>query len=115
MADKHILFLHDAAEYFERRPTGGEDRAHWANVYNAKSCREVAAEIEQLREAVSGVKKSLTASAFENAKLRAALEEISSTTVSSWIGDIHEDAQNEWRDRLDDAISIARAALEDKQ
>ncbi len=47
----------------------------------------------------------------ENTKLRAALEKIANTTVSSWIGDIHGDTQDEWRDRLDDAITIARAAL----
>lgn len=47
----------------------------------------------------------------QNAKLREALEKIANTTVSSWIGDIHGDTQDEWRDRLDDAITIARAAL----
>ena len=35
-------FLIEAARYFERRPTGGEDSAHWSNVYNAKNCREIA-------------------------------------------------------------------------
>lgn len=49
--------------------------------------------------------------ADEIKRLRAALQFIASTTVSSWVGDIHEDAQTEWRDRLEDAISIARAAL----
>lgn len=39
-------FLREAANYFERRPTGGEDRAHWANVFNAQNCREAAAFIE---------------------------------------------------------------------
>jgi hypothetical protein len=37
-----IKFLREAAEYFERRPTNGEDSAHWANVYNAKNCRDIA-------------------------------------------------------------------------
>lgn len=41
-------FLHAAARYFERRPTGGEDMAHWANVYNAENCRRIAAWIESL-------------------------------------------------------------------
>ena len=44
-------------------------------------------------------------------RLRAALSTISNTRVSSWVGDIHGDTQNEWRDGLDEAISIARAAL----
>lgn len=43
-----INFLREAAEYFERRDTGGEDKAHWANVYNAKNCREIAAMLEAL-------------------------------------------------------------------
>lgn len=36
-------FLEDAAKHFENMPTKGEDRAHWANVYNAKNCREISA------------------------------------------------------------------------
>ena len=59
--------------------------------------REAADEITRLRA--------------ENEKLRAALEEIAGISVSSWIGDIHGDAQDEWRDKLDAAISVARAAL----
>jgi hypothetical protein len=37
-----INWLHEAAAYFERRPTGGEDAAHWSNVYNAENCRRIA-------------------------------------------------------------------------
>lgn len=37
-----IMFLETAARYFESRPTGGEDQAHWANVYNAQNCRQIA-------------------------------------------------------------------------
>jgi hypothetical protein len=51
-----VAFLTEAARYFETRPTGGEDAAHWSNVFNAKNCREAAdtierqaAEIERLR------------------------------------------------------------------
>ena len=44
--DKDILFLEEAARYFENRPTHGEDRAYWANVYNAENCRRIA---ERLR------------------------------------------------------------------
>lgn len=36
-----ILFLTEAARYFENRDTGGEDRAYWANMYNAENCRNV--------------------------------------------------------------------------
>ena len=65
----------------------------------------------QMFALLDGYEATLRQSEAENAKLRAALQSIADTTVSSWVGDIHEDAQNEWRDRLEDAISIARAAL----
>lgn len=35
-------FLRETARYFERRETNGEDKAHWANVYNADNCRQAA-------------------------------------------------------------------------
>ena len=40
--DSDVAFLEDAAVYFENRSTGGEDRAHWANGYNAANCRRIA-------------------------------------------------------------------------
>jgi hypothetical protein len=36
-------WLEEAARYFEKRPTGGEDMAFWANVANAERCRSIAA------------------------------------------------------------------------
>lgn len=36
-------FLDEAAQYFEKRPTGGEDMAFWANLNNAENCRKAAA------------------------------------------------------------------------
>jgi hypothetical protein len=55
-----VAFLTEAARYFETRPTGGEDAAHWSNVFNAKNCRKAAdtlkrqaAEIERLREGLT--------------------------------------------------------------
>lgn len=36
-----ILFLEEAARYFTNRPTKGEDRAYWANVYNAENCLKI--------------------------------------------------------------------------
>jgi hypothetical protein len=45
-----IFFLDECAKYFENRPTGGEDRAYWANVYNAENCRKV---IKLLDEQIS--------------------------------------------------------------
>jgi hypothetical protein len=36
-------WLEEAARYFEKRPTSGEDMAFWANVANAERCRSIAA------------------------------------------------------------------------
>lgn len=47
-----VAWLEGAATYFEKRPTNGEDRAHWANVFNAENCRKAAAEITRLRAEV---------------------------------------------------------------
>lgn len=41
-------FLLEAAKYFEGRPTNGEDKAHWANTYNAENCRKIAAMLSPL-------------------------------------------------------------------
>lgn len=41
-AEVAVEFLEKAGRYFANRPTGGEDMAHWANVYNAKNCRDIA-------------------------------------------------------------------------
>lgn len=49
----HIKFLEEAARHFERLPTNGEDKAHWANIYNAKNCRDIASEIERLHAALA--------------------------------------------------------------
>lgn len=38
-----IVFLREMASFFRNRPTGGEDAAHWANVYNAENCDRIAA------------------------------------------------------------------------
>ena len=39
---REIVWLREAASYFANRPTGGEDAAHWANVYNAESANKLA-------------------------------------------------------------------------
>lgn len=45
---KAVEFLTEAATYFARRPTGGEDAAHWSNAANAATCRRIAALISAL-------------------------------------------------------------------
>jgi hypothetical protein len=44
-------WLEEAARYFEKRPTGGEDMAFWANTANAERCRSIATALR----AASGV------------------------------------------------------------
>lgn len=39
---KLAAFAMQGARYFESRPTGGEDAAHWANVTNAETMRKIA-------------------------------------------------------------------------
>ena len=36
-----LAWLDECAAYYEKRDTGGEDKAHWANVYNAKNARAI--------------------------------------------------------------------------
>jgi hypothetical protein len=45
---RFTAFLDEAAAHFESLPTNGEDRAHWANVTNAATCRKIAAYIAAL-------------------------------------------------------------------
>lgn len=47
--DEMISFLGGTAEYFENKPTEGEDRAYWSNVYNAERCRQIAEELHRLK------------------------------------------------------------------
>lgn len=46
--EQAIAFLLKAARYFENRPTGGEDRAYWSNVYNAENWRKIAEMLNDL-------------------------------------------------------------------
>lgn len=48
-----MAFLNDMAVYFERRPTGGEDAAHWSNVMNAENCRIVANMVHRIDRAAA--------------------------------------------------------------
>lgn len=52
-------FLTEAARYFEKRPTGGEDMAHWANVYNAENCRKAAAFAREQGERIAELEKAI--------------------------------------------------------
>ena len=43
-----VSWLNAAAQYFGNRPTNGEDKAHWANVYNAEACLKIAELIKDI-------------------------------------------------------------------
>ena len=43
-----ISWLDACARYFETLDTRGEDKAYWANVYNAQNCRNIAELIKEL-------------------------------------------------------------------
>jgi hypothetical protein len=43
-----IAWLQEAARYFSNRPTGGEDAAHWSNVYNAENANKIASRLDAL-------------------------------------------------------------------
>jgi|GEM_PF-1018687 len=46
--DAEVAWLHEAARYFSARDTKGEDRAHWANVYNAENANKLADRLAEL-------------------------------------------------------------------
>lgn len=46
--EAEIAWLKEAARYFSNRPTGGEDAAHWANVYNAENANKIASHLDAL-------------------------------------------------------------------
>jgi hypothetical protein len=45
-----IIWLEEAARYFEKRDTRGEDSAFWSNLYNAEAARDIANLIKELTE-----------------------------------------------------------------
>jgi hypothetical protein len=46
--EAQIIFMEKVAQHFEHLPTEGEDRAHWANVYNAANARSVKATLQRM-------------------------------------------------------------------
>jgi len=54
-----VAFLAEAARYFETRPTGGEDAAHWSNVFNAKNCRKAADTLERQADEINRLRLAL--------------------------------------------------------
>ena len=52
-------WLDDLAIYFERRDTHGEDKAFWANVYNAESVRKIKAALSAAEARIERLEKAL--------------------------------------------------------
>jgi chromosome segregation ATPase len=71
--EKATAFLREAAKYFEKRDTNGEDRAYWANVYNAKNCRDIADVLEAQAAELTRLREQCEAKDAEIARLKARL------------------------------------------
>ena len=72
-------WLAECAAYFTKRDTGGEDRAHWANVYNVENCQKISAAIERLERQLPDGMKHCTISFKECEKGHCRL------TATNWI------------------------------
>lgn len=77
-----IEFLEEASRYFEKRPTYGEDKAYWSNVYNAENCLEIVklieakdSQIRTLEKGMLDLSVDVNDQVKEIGKLRAALED----------------------------------------
>lgn len=57
--EKATAFLEEAARYFSKLPHNGEDRAYWANVYNADNCRRISALVSSLLADRARMEKAL--------------------------------------------------------
>lgn len=104
-----IKFLEEAAKYFEKRPTGGEDKAYWANVYNAEHCRKIIEEIERLEEVAESYRKTANELSTRVAQTEEKIEQ-ARITSQYWKSD--HIAANVEIDRLRNIISVARECLD---
>lgn len=68
-----VAFLNEAARYFERRDTNGEDSAFWANAVNADNCRKAAAMIAEQVAETARLESQIAKNAEELAEAKANL------------------------------------------
>jgi hypothetical protein len=54
-----VAFLREAANYFRKRDTGGEDAAFWANVANAENCDKIADLLASHRATIERLERAL--------------------------------------------------------
>lgn len=60
-AKASIAFLKEAAAYFSKQPTDGEDSKHWANVLNSENCTHAAEVIASQASRIAELEKALSA------------------------------------------------------
>lgn len=70
-----IAFLMEAAVYFTKRPTGGEDLAHWSNVLNAENCTKAADLLTHQSLRIEALEKALRPFTFDS---------VSSKCIDPW-------------------------------
>lgn len=76
-----VMFLNEAARYFENRPKNGEDASHWSNVYNSENCRATAKLIEQMLEALKIADNGIYLSGADLLTIRAAIAKATGARV----------------------------------
>lgn len=126
-------WLLECANYFEDRPTGGEDQAHWANVWNAENARKAAAaltaaekQIAELREARQRWREDAGARllnyvALLNTGLLGSREQITVALMFPTLAMLDADASSkyDWTDAdavdVDAAIAAARRAYKESE
>ena len=52
--ESYIKWCSEAAHYFENRKTNGEDLAHWSNVINAQTAREISSFLRTIKDHQNG-------------------------------------------------------------
>lgn len=90
-AEKASKFLEECAVYFEQRPTGGEDSAYWANVYNAEWCNKIAAYVTSAEQKLRTTSLEALAISDTNNEFQARLSEAvkvlerAETALNDWL------------------------------
>jgi hypothetical protein len=107
-----VAFLLDAARFFDNADTGGEDRAHWANISNARRCREIADRLDALSNPEAQAAPVAEWTRTDLAKGLAMLDGVTLLDIHSTVGPAAD--ANNWREylgRADDLMAHLSAAL----
>lgn len=109
-----VGFLNEAARYFESRPTGGEDRAYWANVFNAEKCRKAATALDSLSQEVERLKANREVLVLGNPDLQDTIERLTKELeeANELLANIREALRSGPDEPLWDAAIGLRSALD---